>query len=757
MPEEAKPTETPADALPPLLVMPPWLRQRRRVKPVMIRGLARPAEPGIAWLPGEREAWAHAACRYVEVFRTPRDVDRLLDGHRAGDLNWLQEAVLFSLGPVEVVRPLVAGWRPTDVFHADEWGPRIVARFELDALPALLNLARYQPQNAAALLLPYTGPDVADLMADWLTRLKSLRHVALSWLARHPRAAAQALLPAALGRPGPTRRAAEQALRAVLVAGHAEQVTATAADHGEQAVAAVGGILDVDPLWLLPARIPALPDWVDVSSLPRVPMRDHSVVLPPDAVVHVCTMLAMSRPGDVYAGVDVVRQACDPDSLAELGWALFERWRSVGAPAKENWALHALGWVGDDETVRRLTPIIRAWPGEGGHARAVAGLDVLAGIGTDVALMHLNGLARRVKFTGLKERAEQKVAEIAGKLGLSPERLADRLVPDLGLDAASTLTLDYGPRRFVVGFDEQLRPYVADPDGARRAALPKPNARDDADLAPAAYRRFSALKKDVRTLAGDQIRRLEEAMLTGRRWHAGEFRQLLVAHPLLWHLVRRLVWGSYSAGTAGTAGSGADGAGASCAVGSADRGGLLAAFRVAEDRTLADVHDDGFTLDEVAQVGVAHPVQLAGELPAWSELFADYAILQPFPQLGRRTYRLTEEELGSCHLTRFTGAVVPVTKLLGLQRRGWRRGETQDGGAQCWLERPVPDGRTVVVNIDPGITVGYADESPDQRLDDIWISGTSTGSWRATGSLRFGDLSLVTASELVRDLTEVTA
>ena len=62
----------------------------------------------------------------------------------------------------------------------------------------------------------------------------------------------------------------------------------------------------------------------------------------------------------------------------DFAWALFQRWQAAGYPAKESWALDALALLGDDETVRRLTPMIRAWPGEGGHARAVAGLDVLA-------------------------------------------------------------------------------------------------------------------------------------------------------------------------------------------------------------------------------------------------------------------------------------------------------------------------------------------------------------------------------------------
>ncbi len=275
------------------------------------------------------------------------------------------------------------------------------------------------------------------------------------------------------------------------------------------------------------------------------------------------TMLTLSTPTQPLPELRSVVDACDPASLAEFGWALFEAWQAVGSPSKEIWALRALGILGNDDTVRRLTPLVRAWPGVGGHARAIVGLDVYAGIGTEVALMHLHSIAQRVKFAALKAQAAAKIADIASSLGLTAEQLNDRLIPDLGLDADGTMTLDYGSRRFTVGFDERLKPYVADSTG-RRQTLPKPGARDDPAKATIAFQNFANLKKDVRTLAADQIARFELAMVTSRRWSADDFTRLLVRHPLVSHIVRRLVWCTY------------------------DVSGSVA-FRVAEDRTFANV------------------------------------------------------------------------------------------------------------------------------------------------------------------------
>ncbi|MFC4119984.1 DUF4132 domain-containing protein [Nonomuraea zeae] len=704
----------PLDALPEVLVSPPWTRPRTTRKPVVVTGLACAGEPALVWAPGERDNWHSRRAGHDHWGRSYNQTwEQIARGIAGGKGDYLyNEIALFVSGPEELARPLLGRWHPDDHWGVSDWMPLVLARFELAALPLALELARRQPAAIAPALLPFAAPEIAVLMAEWLSRLKSVRATALAWLSRHPETAAGALIPAALGKPGGPRRQAEQALTALAAGGCGEAVAKAAAAHGPVVEAAIADLLSDGPLGALPARMPVLPEWTQVALLTPIHLRGDAGALPPEAVRHVLTMLAISRPGTPYAGLAPVKEACDGRSLADFGWALFQAWQAAGFPSKESWVMDALGLLGDDETVRRLTPLIRIWPGEGGHARAVAGLDLLAGIGSEVALMHLHGIAEKVKFTGLKNRARQKMAEVAAELGLTPQELADRLVPDFGLSAEGSLTLDYGRRQFVVGFDEQLKPYVADAAGKRLKSLPKPGANDDPELAPAAYRRFSGLKKDVRAVAADNIRRLEQAMVTRRRWSGAEFERLLVGHPLLWHIVRRLVWGLYDSG-----------------------GRLTGALRVAEDRSFADVEDDALALPDEAVVGVVHPLELREELPAWAGVFADYEILQPFPQLGRETY-VPDEAL----LAEIGAAKVPTRAVIGLERRGWRRGSPQDAGWQGWIERDVPGGRTVTVGLDPGISVGYLDFADEQTLVGVDLDG----------------LDPVTASEILRDLREIT-
>ncbi|GAB2731875.1 DUF4132 domain-containing protein [Kitasatospora kifunensis] len=726
---EAAPAELPA-----LLVSPPWTRKRSRRSPRVLTGL-QPDAPQLAWQEGEQESWA----AYDDMWGYPDADDWAAEAVkvlRPETAFWSARRLLLK-GPADELAPWLESWRP--VVH---WGDNaaelrpVIAKYGLTALPTTLAVAAARPAKLASLLFPFRDAAVARLLADWLIRLKTLQPTARSWFARHGTAAALLLVPDAVGPAGAVRQAAEQALRlAAAPEGDEAVLAAVSARYGTQAAEIVGAILAADPLEsTLPARLPEPPAWVQPAVLPQL-LLTSGAALPPEAVRHVLTVLALSKPGQPYPGLAVVRQACRADSLAEFAWSLFEQWQQAALPAKESWILHALGLLGDDETVRRLSPVLRSWPGEGAHHRAVEGLDVLAAIGTDTALLHLHSLAQRVKFKALRVRAQEKIEEIAQGLGLSAGQLADRLVPDLGLDPDGSTVIDYGPRRFTVGFDEQLRPFVRDCDGVRRKDLPTPGARDDQELAPAERKRFAALKREVRTVAADQLHRLEAAMLTQRSWTAAEFNELFVRHPLVCHLTRRLVWLAEQPGA-----------------------GTPTAFRVTEDHTFADVHDDGYALPEDATVRLPHPLHLGAGRSAWAGLFADHEIAQPFPQLRRPVRRFTPQEAAGHRLHRFEGGEAPVGRLLGLTKRGWQRGEPQDAGIERWFSKQLGPGVHLVIQLDEGISTGYLADATHQAFRTVWLGSTPCDYWPGGQyPLRFGDLDPVTACELLADLEEVTA
>ena len=600
----------------------------------------------------------------------------------------------------------------------------------------LHSFSRY-PQEGFAVANYFAATELAPAVARAFNKLKTLRQDARSWLLKYPQHAITGLLPAALGKTGEAQDNARAALRMLTENGHQPLLQEIARRYNQPEVTdAVNALLALDPLDNHPTKIPTLPTFYQPSLWTRPLLKANAQSLPDSALLHLGEMLRFPQEEALYPGLLQVKDACTTDSLAEFAWDLFTAWQTAGAPSKESWAFTALGVLGNDDTARKLTPLIRAWPGESQHKRATVGLDILAAIGSDIALMQLNGIAQKLKFKALQERAKEKIANIAESRELTVAELEDRLAPDLGLDDNGSLLLDFGPRQFTVSFDETLKPFVRDASGSRLKDLPKPNKSDDELQANNAVNRYKLLKKDARTVAAQQVARLESAMCLRRRWSPENFQLFLVEHPLVRHLTRRLIWGVYSA-----------------------ENQLLACFRVAEDNSYSTADDDLFTLPEGdISIGIPHVLEISPtDAAAFGQLFADYELLPPFRQLDRNSYALTEAERNASELTRWPRIKCPSGRVMGLANKGWMRGEPQDGGWIGWMIKPL--GRwSLIMEIDEGFAVGMspAELSAEQLLSKLWLWEGKAESYgwgsNSTQEAQFSVLDAITASELINDI-----
>ncbi|HAX4942890.1 DUF4132 domain-containing protein [Escherichia coli] len=614
---------------------------------------------------------------------------------------------------------------------------QVMLHLRLAGLTGFIHSASRYPQEALPVAQYFAAIELAPLIARAFNKLKTLRENARSWLLKYPEHALTGLLPAVLGKAGEAQDNARAALRMLTENGHQPLLQEIARRYNQPEVTdAVNALLALDPLDNHPTKIPTLPAFYQPSLWTRPVLKANAQSLPDRALLHLGEMLRFPQEEVLYPGILQVKDACTADSLAEFAWDLFTAWQTAGAPSKESWAFTALGVLGNDDTARKLTPLIRAWPGESQHKRATVGLDILAAIGSDIALMQLNGIAQKLKFKALQERAKEKIADIAESRELTVAELEDRLAPDLGLDDNGSLLLDFGPRQFTVSFDETLKPFVRDASGSRLKDLPKPNKSDDESQANDAVNRYKLLKKDARTVAAQQVARLESAMCLRRRWSLENFQLFLVEHPLVRHLTRRLIWGVYSA-----------------------ENQLLACFRVAEDNSYSTADDDLFTLPEGdISIGTPHVLEISPtDAAAFGQLFADYELLPPFRQLDRNSYALTEAERNASELTRWAGRKCPSGRVMGLANKGWIKGEPQDGGWIGWMIKPL--GRwSLIMEIDEGFAVGMspAELSAEQLLSKLWLWEGKAESYgwgsNSTQEAQFSVLDAITASELINDI-----
>jgi hypothetical protein len=746
-------------------------------RPIVIDGLFCTDEPVLVWQDGEHDRWAARAAALDHGREQPDWPKAVTSASRLSDLAPAQISWLIAKGPDGPARALIAD--PPMLRHRQriDLGRVAVARFELDALPFALSEAGESADPLGLLVLPFRAPDVAVLVAGWLRHLGSARLWARLWLGRHPEAAARALIPAAAGRPGRARQNAGDALRFLTAAGHGPIIRKTAEGYGQGALAVVTDLLGPDTtdmpadgprpageqLQLVPPMPPArpqpvrkakAPQWLHPERLPELRRADGGVMRAAEAAA-VAGALMRSRladppeppPGDpdrpgglplivessaatqpLVAPLDEQAQqllaGVDRRSLAEFGRALLDEWLADGMPVPEVPVLLAQAHVGDDTTMEQLGPLVRSWPAKSRYARAADGFAVLATVGSDVSLRHLLAIEANMSGGSTNDRALDYLTQAAARRGLSVTQLADRLAITHGLDRG--VTVDYGTRSFPVVVDEHLTAHVTGPDRRVLARPPKPGVKD---TAPGAYQWFLQFKKDLRATAAAQTARLERDMHRHRLRPARDLPGVLLPHPILGPIARRLLWGEYD---------------------TANR--LVWALRVAEDGSLADVHDTTVTVDGGTPLGIVHPAELGDELAGWAQIIADYEILQPFPQVDRPAVALTAEQRATTGLPGF--GPVPPDAIETLLRGRWQgNGYENPDSRHTQLRHTLPGGLTLLVELHPGVpTSTYLTPATDQRITEIWADHTWSDHWQSVRRTPMGVCDPAALSELLVEL-----
>ena len=665
-------------------------------------------------------------------------VEGLPDDHYAvsGGEDWhdayhVPQLMCFGLGSAELVSKHVRrlGLRMRFPEYMRAW----IAHTEYDGLDwAAKTICETKNKDDAAKLAEVLAlvhaPENAGPMLEVATKSKAPK-IGAEWLDHNVGCAAAGLAQAAAGR-GALASAAQEKLRGLNRAGYTYLIPADAAVLKE-APEKVLPKMTAPPKWMADALAKAKslksPKWVEASQLP--PIEADGKTLDAEHIVALIAALAASQ-DKMQPLVEAIRENASVESRDAFAWRLFEAWLTEGAPSKEKWALGAVGWLGGDESALKLAPLVRAWPGESQHQRAVLGLDVLSHIGTDVALMQLSGIAAKVKFQALKARAGEAMEAIAKSRKMSRDELEDRIVPDGGFDAEGKRWLDFGTRKFQVVLGSEGAPMVRDESGAKKSDLPKPGKTDDAKLAEKAHADWKLLKKTLREVTKIQAARLEQAMVKGRTWKAKDFETLVVKHPLMSHFARGLVFGSKKD-----------------------------TFRVAEDGSYADEKDAKYTLPKDALVRIVHPLDMTdAQKAAWGQVFADYELLPPFQQLGRPTFAIEDKEKKSSDLApRFKGQEWGVSAFVGkLARRGWIHGTPQDAGFVGDHSKPFFSAGITAIVEHTGYPIGSRDWADPQKIEKLFfVKGTDDVSgWGASKkALKLADVDQKALSEVLLDLT----
>jgi hypothetical protein len=291
-------------------------------------------------------------------------------------------------------------------------------------------------------------------------------------------------------------------------------------------------------------------------------------------------------------------------------------------------------------------------------AQGKALIAMLAWIEHPSATQLMLAVGSRFRTKSFQEEATKQAEALADRKGWTLSELADRTIPSAGFDQTGTLELSYGERRFSAHLLPDFKVELFNPDGKKIAALPEPRQDDDAEAAKESKKALAAARKDIKSIVSLQTDRLYEALCTERDWPATDWRDYLLAHPVMRQLVQRLVWTWTT------------------------EDGTMQTFRPLDDGTLTSSGDDALTLPPAARVRIAHDSSLpADEARAWQQHLVDYAVRPLFTQFGKGSYKLPAERARDTVLKDFEGHLIEAFSLRGRATKlGYARGPTGDGG-----------------------------------------------------------------------------
>lgn len=383
---------------------------------------------------------------------------------------------------------------------------------------------------------------------------------------------------------------------------------------------------------------------------------------------------------------------------------------------------------------RAATPTqryLKEWYGSrAGQGKAL--IAMLAWIEHPSATQLMLAIGSRFRTKSFQEEATRQAEALADRKGWTLAELADRTVPSAGFDESGELSLSYGERSFKARLLSDFSVELFNPDGKKIAALPEPRQDDDADLAKEAKKAFSAAKKEIKSIVTLQTERLYEALCTEREWSFADWKAYLLQHPVLRHLVQRLVWTTVSDGR------------------------TEQTFRPLDDGTLTDREDNEVEIADESRIRLVHDSLLdSDEVAGWQQHLVDYEIRPLFQQLGKGNYALPAAQANTDEIKDFEGHLLEAFALrVRALKLGYTRGAAEDGGWFHVYEKRFPTLGLVAVIEFTGNPL--PEENRTVALLNLSFAASGGESWQR-GKLPVAKVPKVLLSECYNDLRLIAA
>src|SRR5215469_3591974 len=340
----------------------------------------------------------------------------------------------------------------------------------------------------------------------------------------------------------------------------------------------------------------------------------------------------------------------------------------------------------------------------------------LRAIASPNAIAALQHMQRTTKHAGFRKHISAALTAAAARSGVTPGQLIERVVPTAGLDANSErhieLTATATARVRVTKDCRVVTEWSSGDSWAPRAP---------AGVNPREYPALRGAAKEVKDALAGERNRLESLLADDRRWPAGEWLSLYLAHPITGQLARRLLWTVED--------------GARTATGMPRGNGQLV--------SLDGEHD----IPADATIRLWHPARAAtAEVQRWRDRLVRDELVQPFKQVYREVYLLTPAERETLlYSNRFAAHILRYRQTFALMKeRNWTTNflGPHDGGYDGHARREFADaGLTAVFD--------HYSADTDQRYADVELCSTDRVLFHRTGDRSREPVSLEDVPDLV--------
>ncbi|AFR70413.1 molybdate metabolism regulator [Brachyspira pilosicoli B2904] len=407
---------------------------------------------------------------------------------------------------------------------------------------------------------------------------------------------------------------------------------------------------------------------IDENILSNILLKDKTNKAPLKIVQYVFMEYVALKEPSILKDCNKIAEFFDIDSFRNALDAIYSNWLNNKADTKLKNILIPYCIFQPEDKLLKLKTQIEEWALNSRGALAAHAVYAIALNASKFALVLVDTMSVKVKNNQVKNAAKDALKKTAKALEISEDELIDKIIPDLDFDKKGMRELHYGgeaDRVFKLQIKNDFTIEVTDSNDKVLKSLPAPNSKDDKAIADASKKELTLIKKNIKMISSNQMRRLNKVLLNGRKWSYKTFTELFVENPIMNIFALKLIWGVYD-----------------------EKNNLIESFRYMEDGSFNTFDEEEYIFEDSLKnkknITLVHPIELDEEkLSKWRNQLSDYEILQPINQLDLLFEEVKEEHIKNNKIISFEDKEITAGEIMSMANKMSfeRSRDIEDGGS----------------------------------------------------------------------------